>query len=123
NTLTGCYAEYTLAGESQVHPLPTKVSFAQGAGIWVPYGTAYHALHHSAVARASETVLVHGASGGVGLACVQMARAMGLTVYGTAGTDPGLELAPPEGAHHLFHHGQPRHPVAIPHATPDPGPA
>lgn len=86
NTLTGAYSEYTLAVESQVHSLPVKVSFAQGAGIWVPYGTAYHALHHSAVARASETVLVHGASGGVGLASVQIARAMGLTVFGSAGT-------------------------------------
>src|ERR1700751_3533141 len=65
-TLTGAYAQYALALEEQVHPLPERISFAQGAGIWVPYGTAYHALHHSAVAHASETVLVHGASGGVG---------------------------------------------------------
>src|SRR5881398_4052458 len=77
-TLTGAYAEYALALEEQVHPLPEKISFAQGAGVWVPYGTAYHALFHSAKAHASETVLVHGASGGVGSAAVQMARAMGL---------------------------------------------
>src|SRR5438046_8931320 len=74
-TITGAYAEYALALEEQVHPLPEKISFAQGAGVWVPYGTAYHALHHSAQARASETVLVHGATGGVGTAAVQMARA------------------------------------------------
>jgi NADPH:quinone reductase-like Zn-dependent oxidoreductase len=68
-----------------VHPLPAKVSFSQGAGVWVPYGTAYHALHHSAKAHASETVLVHGASGGVGSAAVQIARSMGLTILGTVG--------------------------------------
>src|SRR5712692_8320918 len=85
-TITGAYAEYTLALEEQVHSLPAKVNFSQGAGVWVPYGTAYHALIHSAKAHASETVLVHGASGGVGSAAVQMARAMGLTVFGTAGT-------------------------------------
>ena len=67
-TLTGAYAEYALALESQVHPLPEKISFAQGAGVWVPYGTAYHALHQCVKARAGETVLVHGASGGVGTA-------------------------------------------------------
>src|SRR5262249_20267788 len=117
NTLTGCYAEYTLAVESQVHPLPTKVSFAQGAGVWVPYGTAYHALHHSAVARASETVLVHGASGGVGLASVQIARAMGLTVLGSAGTAEGLDLVKREGAHAVFDHRKPGYQDSILHAT------
>src|SRR4029077_15901868 len=81
-TITGSYAEYALALEEQVHPLPAKIDFKQGAGIWVPYGTAYHALYHSAKAHASETVLVHGASGGVGIAAVQIARAMGLTVFG-----------------------------------------
>ena len=77
-TLTGAYAEYALALEEQVHPLPEKIDFKQGAGLWVPYGTAYHALHHSAKAHASETVLVHGASGGVGIAALQIARAIGL---------------------------------------------
>jgi NADPH:quinone reductase len=105
-TVTGAYAEYSLALEGQVHPLPAKISFSQGAGVWVPYGTAYHALFHSAKARASETVLVHGASGGVGSAAVQMARAMGLTVFGTAGTSKGLELVKREGAHQVFDHSK-----------------
>src|SRR5467141_3112419 len=104
-TVTGAYAEYALALE-QVHTLPDKISFGQGAGVWVPYGTAYHALHHSAEAHASETVLVHGASGGVGTAAVQMARAMGLTVFGTAGTQKGLDLVKREGAHKVFDHGK-----------------
>jgi NADPH2:quinone reductase len=104
NTLTGAYAEQALALESQVIPLPDRASFSQGAGLWVPYGTAYHALRHHADARGGETVLVHGASGGVGLAAVQIARALGLVVLGTAGTPRGLELARREGAHHVFDH-------------------
>jgi NADPH:quinone reductase len=103
-TISGSYAEYALALEEQVHLLPAKIDFKQGAGLWVPYGTAYHALYHSAKAHASETVLVHGASGGVGIAAVQIARAMGLTVLGTAGTPKGLEVAKREGAHHVFDH-------------------
>ena len=103
-TLTGAYAEYALALEAQLHPLPAKIDFKQGAGIWVPYGTAYHALYHSAKAHASETLLVHGASGGVGIAALQIARAIGLKVLGTAGTPKGLELAQREGAHQVFDH-------------------
>jgi len=105
-TITGAYAQYALALEEQVHPLPEKISFAQGAGIWIPYGTAYHALYHSAVAHAAETVLVHGASGGVGTAAVQMARAMGLTVFGTVGTQKGADLVKREGAHQVFDHSK-----------------
>ena len=71
---------------------------------WVPYGTAYHALYHQAKAHASETVLVHGASGGVGIAAVQIGRAIGLRVLGTAGTPRGLEIAKREGAHAVFDH-------------------
>jgi len=103
-TLTGAYAEYALALEDQVHPLPDNISFEQGAAVWVPYGTAYHALHHFAQARAAEIVLVHGASGGVGTASVQIAHAMGMTVFGTAGTVKGAELVKREGAHNVFNH-------------------
>jgi NADPH2:quinone reductase len=103
-TLTGAYAEYALALEEQVNRLPDNVSFEQGAALWVPYATAYHALHHFAKSRAGETVLVHGASGGVGTASVQIARAMGMTVFGTAGTEKGLDLVKREGAHQAFNH-------------------
>ena len=105
-TITGAYAEYALALESQVHKLPEKISFAQGAGVYIPYGTAYHALYHEAQARAGETVLIHGASGGVGIAAVQMARAMGLMVLGTAGSQQGIELIQREGARQGFRHAQ-----------------
>jgi NADPH:quinone reductase len=116
-TVTGAYAEYAIALESQVHRLPEKVSFTQGAGIWVPYGTAYHALYHSAQAHASETVLIHGASGGVGIAGVQIARASGLTVLGTASSQKGLDLAMREGAHQVFNHSKPGYLEEIMKAT------
>ena len=116
-TLTGAYAEYALTLESQVHPLPEKISFAQGAGVWVPYGTAYHALFHSADARAGETLLIHGASGGVGIAAVQIARNIGMNIFGTAGTPKGLDLAKREGAHQMFDHTQPGYADQILKAT------
>jgi NADPH:quinone reductase len=105
-TVTGAYAEYALALEDQIHRLPKIISYEQGAGVWVPYGTAYHALHHFAKARASETLLIHGASGGVGTAAIQIARAMGMIVFGTAGTDNGFELVKREGAHQAFNHSK-----------------
>lgn len=105
-TVSGAYAEYALALESQIHLLPAKVSYVQGAGVWVPYGTAYHALYQCAMARAGESVLVHGASGGVGTAAVQIARSLGMIVLGTAGTEKGLDLVRREGAHHVFDHSQ-----------------
>jgi len=116
-TVTGAYAEYALTLESQVHPLPAKVSYAQGAGIWVPYGTAYHALYQCTRARAGEALLIHGASGGVGIAGVQIARALGLIVLGTAGTEKGLELVKREGAHHVFDHTKPDYREQILKAT------
>jgi NADPH:quinone reductase len=117
NTLSGAYAEYALALEQQIHSLPAKTSFSQGAGIWVPYGTAYHALYHSAKAHACESVLVHGASGGVGIAAIQIARSMGLTILGTAGTPRGLELAKQEGAHQVFDHHKTKYVEEILKAT------
>ena len=104
-TLTGSYAELSLCDQVQVHPLPANVSFAQGAAVNIPYATAYHALFNRAHGEAGETVLVHGASGGVGIAAVQIARARGLTVIGTAGTERGRRLVLAEGAHHALDHG------------------
>lgn len=103
-SLSGTYAEEVLCKEFQTHPLPEKISFGQGAAIGVPYGAAYRALFQRARAVAGEVVLVHGASGGVGLAAVQLARAAGLRVIGTAGTDEGKTLVLAEGAHHALNH-------------------
>jgi len=102
--LTGGYAELAVCDEALVHPLPGRVSFVQGAAVAVPYGTAYRGLHHKAQARPGETVLVHGASGGVGIAAVQLAVAHGLTVIGTAGSDRGRALVAAQGAHHVLDH-------------------
>lgn len=101
---TGTYAEYCLSSEAQVHPLPEKISFTQGAGIGIPYGTAYRALFQRAKALPNEIVLINGASGAVGLAAVQLARAYGMTVIGTAGADKGLKLVETNGAHYAFNH-------------------
>ena len=115
--LSGTYAEFALALEAQVYPLPDRISFAQGAGVFIPYGTAYHAIHHQAKAHGAEAILVHGASGGVGIASVQIARALGLTVFGTAGTAKGLDLIKREGAHQMFDHSKPDYKDAIMKAT------
>jgi len=100
----GTYAGKIVVPAEKVHPLPDRLSFAQGAAIGVPYITAWRALFLQANARPGETVLVHGASGGVGVAAVQMARAAGLTVIGTAGSERGLALAHQQGAHHVLDH-------------------
>jgi NADPH2:quinone reductase len=101
---SGTYSEQVLCGEAEVHRLPDPVSFEQGAAMGVPYGTAYRGLFQRAEAQPAETVLVHGASGGVGSAAVQLARAAGMTVIGTAGSERGLELVKKEGAHHVLNH-------------------
>src|SRR6266536_610684 len=106
-TATGSYAELCLCELAQVHPLPENVSCAQGAAMNVPYATAYHALFNRGHGRAGETGLGHGASGGVGIAGVQLARAGGMTVIGTAGTDRGRRLVAAQGAHHALDHTAP----------------
>ena len=106
-SITGTYAELALCDEAQVQPLPERISFAQGAGVYIPYATAYRALHQMAQAQPGEVLLVHGASGGVGIAAVQIARAGGLTVIGTAGSEKGMTLVAKEGAHHVLDHRAP----------------
>ncbi len=108
-SVSGTYAEKVLCKEGDVHELPSKLSFAQGAAINVPYATAYRALFQRAHAAAGEVVLVHGASGGVGIAALQIARAAGLRVLGTAGSPKGIELVLNEGAHYALDHGAPDH--------------
>ncbi len=108
-SISGTYAEYTLALENQVHHLPENVTFSQGAGVFVPYGTAFHALKHVAKAQRDEKVLIHGASGGVGTAALQIASFMGLKIFGTAGTSKGMELVKREGAQQVFDHTKERY--------------
>jgi len=108
-SLSGTYAEYALCREEDVRPLPDALSYAQGATLGTPYTTAYRALFQRARATAGERVLVHGASGGVGLAVVQLALAAGLEVTGTAGSQAGSELVAAQGAVRVLDHHDPGH--------------
>jgi len=108
-SLSGTYAEYALCREEDVRPLPDALSYAQGAALGTPYTTAYRALFQRARATAGERVLVHGASGGVGLAVVQLALAAGLEVTGTAGSQAGSELVAAQGVVRVLDHHDPGH--------------
>jgi NADPH:quinone reductase len=116
-TLTGAYAEKALCEENQVHIIPNRVSYKQGAALGIPYTAAYRALFQRAGAKAGETVLIHGATGGVGMATLQWARAAGMTVIATGGSDQGLALASAQGAQHVLNHFDPDYLERIPELT------
>jgi NADPH2:quinone reductase len=105
----GAYAERAVCAPTQVFHLPTRASFAQGAAVAVPYATAYRALFHRADAKPAETVFVHGATGGVGLAAVQLAHASGMRVIGSGGTDRGLHTVREQGADVVVSHRAPNY--------------
>lgn len=101
---TGAYAAQALCLTSQVQPLPASITYQQGAALYVPYSTAYRALFQRGNAKPGQWLLIHGASGGVGLAATQWARAHGLRVIGTAGSDEGLRNVLEQGAQHALNH-------------------
>lgn len=103
-SLSGCYAEQVLVNQDQIFALPDCVSFSQGAALGVPYSTAFFALNYRAHALPGETVLIHGASGAVGLAAVEIARSNGLKVIGTAGTPEGVALLKLRGVTAALNH-------------------
>jgi NADPH:quinone reductase len=103
-SLSGTYAELCLCTPAQVHLLPAKVSFSEGAALGTPYVTAHHALFGRAEARRGETVLIHGGTGGVGAAAIQFAKAAGLVVFATGGTDAGRLRLLEQGADRVFDH-------------------
>ncbi len=105
-SVSGTYAEFSVCEEIDLGRLPENVDFPQGAGIWTPYATSYRALFQKVHAKAGETVLIHGASGGVGIACVQWAKNRGLTVIGTASSEEGKKLVAEQGADHVFDHSK-----------------
>jgi NADPH2:quinone reductase len=128
NSVTGTYAEYCLCEEIDLGRLPENVSFEKGAGIWTPYATAYRALFQKAGAQQGETVLIHGASGGVGLAAVQWLTgpqaprlpdstgtaanrpvAVQSMVIGTASSEDGRKLILDNGADAVFDHTEAAH--------------
>jgi len=120
-TLTGAYAEFALCLESDVQPISKNISFQQGAAIGVPYVTAFRAIFDKAQGLPGETLLIHGASGGVGIAAVQLARAHGMNVIGTASTEKGRALVKEQGAHHVLDHTQPDLPERVKKLTADRG--
>ncbi len=103
-SISGTYAEFALCDEAHLGKLPDNVDFAAGAGVWTPYATSYRALFQKAEAKAGETVLIHGASGGVGIAAVQWAKNAGLKVIGTASSPEGKQLVSENGADAVFDH-------------------
>ena len=106
---TGTYAEYVVCDAEAVHHLPAAVSFAQGASLGVPAITAHRAIFQRGALKPGETVLIHGASGGVGSLAVQMARASGAYVIGTTGKDEDFEFIKQLGAHTVYNHADPAH--------------
>jgi len=88
-SISGTYAQFALCEADCIFPLPENISFEQGAAIGVPYATAHRALFGKANAKAGESVFIHGATGGVGVAAIQLALAAGLTVGGSAGSASG----------------------------------
>lgn len=102
--ITGTYAQFALYEEDWVYPLPSNMSFEQGAGIFIPYSTAHRALFEKAQTQAGETVLIHGATGAVGLAAVQLAIQAGLRVIATGGTQAGRDLVQAQGAEMVLDH-------------------
>jgi NADPH:quinone reductase len=109
DSISGAYAEFALCEATAVHKLPDNVSFEQAAGVNIPYATAYRALFQKAKAQPGETVFVHGASGGVGVAAIQWCKIYGIRVIGTGGTEEGRELVRREGADHVLDHRAPNY--------------
>jgi NADPH2:quinone reductase len=107
--LTGTYAEFAKCSENQLGLLPANTSFEAGAGIWTPYATSYRGLFQKANIKTGETVLIHGASGGVGIAAIQWAKNIGANVFGTASSTEGLKLAKDQGADQVFDHSKDDH--------------
>ncbi|MCB1023682.1 MAG: NADPH:quinone reductase [Acidobacteria bacterium] len=116
-SLTGTYAEYSICTGDQVWKLPEKTTFEKGAGIFVPYATAFRALIQKAAAKRGETVLIHGASGAVGVAAIQWAKNAGMKVIGTASSESGKKLVIEEGADLVFDHSDENYLTAINEAT------
>lgn len=114
---SGTYAEFCLSDENHLIKLPENVSFEQGAGVFVPFATAYRAIFQKARAKKGETILIHGASGGVGTAAVQWAKNAELIVIGTASSDKGKQLVKEQGADFVFDHSKENYLTEILEAT------
>lgn len=94
----GGMAELVVVPAAKVIPIPDAMSFNEAAALVLTYGTSFHALADRAKLQAGETLLVLGASGGVGLAAVELGVAMGATVYAAVSSPEKLEIAKAAGA-------------------------
>ncbi len=103
-SISGTYAEYALCREKDVHQLPPNISLEQGAALGIPYATAYCALFLKAKAKKGEFVFIHGGTGGVGTACIQLALSAGLDIISTGGTEKGMALLSSQGVKHVLNH-------------------
>ncbi len=99
-TLFGGYSEFAIATEMTCFPLPTGMSFAQGASIPVNFVTAWHSIHETGSVIKGNKILIHAAAGGVGLAAIQIAKLSGLEIFGTAGSEEKLKLLRKSGVDH-----------------------
>ena len=102
----GGYADEAVVSPSQLTPLPSNFDYAEGATFLAAHGTAYHALIDRGQFRPGEVLLVHGASGGVGLAAVEMGKMLGATVIAAASSEEKLAVAQVRGADHGVLYGR-----------------
>lgn len=105
-SLTGTYAEACLCSPTQVHALPRQAPFEAGACMGIPYATASYALFHRAKVKRGQTVLIHGATGGVGLAALQLLKRANIRAIATYGSPKGREIVLQQGADAAFDHSE-----------------
>jgi NADPH2:quinone reductase len=98
------YAEYFLASEKFVFPIPDNMSFEEGAAFPIQTLTAWHMLHTVEMVRAGQTVVVHSAAGGVGIVAVQIAKAAGARVIGTVSNDDKAAVVRQYGADEVLNY-------------------
>jgi NADPH2:quinone reductase len=104
NNLWGAFGEQMAAPDASLFAIPDAMSDDEAASLLVTYQTSYFALVHRAALRAGETLLVHGGAGGVGIAAIQIGKALGATVIATAGADDKLEICRQVGADHVINY-------------------
>lgn len=91
--ISGAYAGYVCVKHEELVPIPDNLDPAESVCLLLNYVTAYQMLHHSAKARPDQSILIHGASGGVGTALLQLGRLLGLTMYGTCSSRGAAAVA------------------------------
>ncbi|GBG34562.1 Quinone oxidoreductase-like protein 2-like [Hondaea fermentalgiana] len=102
----GSFAEQVIVPAEKLIPVPAGVDDATASGVMMTYGTTYHAFEQRAQLQPGETVLVLGAAGGVGIAAVDIAKAMGAKVIAAASTQEKLEVCRSYGADHLINYAE-----------------